>query len=97
MFLFLTAVTLIACNSKKETKTDGDKMDDNGKTSKITNMSGYSPDYSSSFAIGDNKNAETILALWKAFDDNQLDGTKDYFADTVEMYFADSIRFRQRL
>ena len=89
ILLFCLAVAFIACNSKKENdKTDGDKMDNKETSTKITNMSGYDVS-SSSFVIGDSKNAEAVLALWKAFDDNQLDGIGAHIADSMELHFAD--------
>jgi len=41
--------------------------------------------YSSKFAIDDPKNAETLLALWKAYDDGDLSKGKDMIADSIEM------------
>lgn len=50
--------------------------------------------YSSSFAIDDPKNAETILALWKAYDAGNLSSVKDLFADTVDVYLASGMHMR---
>jgi hypothetical protein len=44
--------------------------------------------YSSSFVMDDPKNAESILALWKAYDAGNLATVKDLFADTVVAYLA---------
>jgi hypothetical protein len=45
-------------------------------------------DYSSKFEIGDAKNTKTILNLYKDWDNNSLDNSKDKFADSVTMYFS---------
>jgi len=37
------------------------------------------------------KNAETILALWKAYDAGNLASVKDLFADSVEVYLANGM------
>ena len=50
--------------------------------------------YSSSFAIDEPKNAETILALWKAYDAGNLSSVKDLFADTVDVYLAGGMHMR---
>ena len=44
--------------------------------------------YSSKFEIGEPKYAETILALWKDWDNGTLMNSKDRFADTVNMHFS---------
>ncbi len=47
----------------------------------------YPIGYSSDFEKDDPKNAETLLALWKAWDNGDLAAAKDMFADSVELYF----------
>lgn len=49
----------------------------------------YEASYSSKFEIGDNKNAETILAAWKAWDDGNLLASRKLFADTMHFYLRD--------
>ncbi len=41
--------------------------------------------YSSKFEWGDPKKSEQVVQLWKDFDDNSLDNSKSYFADSVSM------------
>jgi hypothetical protein len=55
----------------------------------ISNMSGYTPTYSASFAMGDAGNAETVLALYKSWDNGNLEPQKNSFADSVNFYFSD--------
>lgn len=49
----------------------------------------YTPTYSANFEIGDSKNAQVILELWKDFDNNTLDNHKDAFADSVTLELSD--------
>jgi hypothetical protein len=54
-----------------------------------TIQSPYPISYSSKFTIDDPKNAESLLAIWKAYDNGDLGASKEYFADTVEASLAD--------
>lgn len=79
-----------ACKDKKESDdTKVKSMSSISPSNTPIDTHGYMIDYSSSFAMGENKNAETILALWKGWDENKLDVAKDYFADSVELHFWD--------
>ena len=51
------------------------------------------PWYSSDFEIGDFKQGDIVVELWKQFDDNTIEKGLDYFADTVSMSGADGFRF----
>jgi hypothetical protein len=48
----------------------------------------YSAAYSSQFTIGDQKNAQKLLELFKQWDDNKLADGKSMFADSVH-FFSD--------
>lgn len=91
IFVLSAVVVLAACNSNESTKTDA--TGDSVKTVAETNMpaikSPYPIGYSSDFEKDDPKNAETLLALWKDWDNGDLTAGKDMFADSVEMYFSD--------
>jgi hypothetical protein len=87
---------IVSCNSKEKAMggtgkdTTGAVTDSNGNMSTAAmDTKGYTVDYSSSFTMGSNKNAETILALWKSWDNNNLDEAKNYFADSVSLFFND--------
>ena len=49
----------------------------------------YPVNYSSDFEIGDAKYAQTVLDLWKDFDNNTFDNHRDAFGDTLRMEFPD--------
>ena len=85
---------LAACNSSSDkAKVDSMNTDTTAATASTKMMpdinSPYPVVYSSKFEIGDPKNAETVLKLWKDWDNNSLMNSKDLFADTVSFYFSD--------
>jgi hypothetical protein len=49
----------------------------------------YTATYSSRFEMGDPKNAEAILAAWKAWDDGDLQASRKLFSDTMHFYLRD--------
>ena len=99
ILVFVLAGAIVSCNSKEKSMGgSGEKTDSSGNTVTTTDgnnsstpldTKGYTIDYSSNFVMGSNKNAETILSLWKAWDNNNLDEAKNYFADSVSLYFND--------
>ena len=91
IFAIAFIATLAACNGNETSKTDSTTS---GKDSlaaapapKAIN-SPYTVGYSSSFVPDDPKNAESLLALWKDWDNGNLSAHKDMFADSVEMHFS---------
>ena len=52
-------------------------------------QSPYPISYSSKFTMDDPKNAESLLAMWKAYDNGNLNSSKEYFADTVDVALGD--------
>ncbi|HEY4335667.1 MAG TPA: hypothetical protein VGM89_07210 [Puia sp.] len=76
-----------ACNSAPSTPaTEAAKVDSSAAVKPIN--SPYEIMYSSKFTIDDPKNAESVLALWKAYDDGNLSTTKDLIADSIEVYLS---------
>ncbi len=49
----------------------------------------YNMRYSSDFSMGDTSDAKIVMTLWKQFDENRLDESLGYFADSVMMIFPD--------
>ena len=87
--LLSAAVTcfLISCNTA--TKND-DATDSTGRASaKMSSaepvMLPYPVAYSSQFEKSDDRNSQLVLGLWKDYDNNTFDNSKDKFADTVTM------------
>jgi hypothetical protein len=84
IFVIIFSVGLFSCHAD-EKKESGSKS-----ASAETNSSlPYTATYSSKFEIGDNKNAEAILAAWKAWDDGNLLASRKLFADTMHFYLRD--------
>lgn len=95
-FLALLAL-LAACNSSPSTTTtDSTKTAaaNDSAAMAMTIQSPYAITYSSKFAIDDPKNAESLLKIWKAYDDGNLASVKDLFADTMTANMADGSVFR---
>jgi hypothetical protein len=87
-FVFVALVALLsACNNSADTaKVESMKSGSDSGMRDIN--SPYPVSYSSKFVMDDPKNAETLLSLWKAWDNGDLSAAKDIFADSVEMYFS---------
>lgn len=77
-------VVLFSCKSE-------DKKEPESKvaTPEASSTLPYTATYSSKFEMGNAKNAEAILALWKAWDDGDLKASRKSFADTLHFYFRD--------
>lgn len=94
LFLVLGTSVLFACN---DTAKDG--VDSAGGTVKDSTAAAdnstypYTATYSSKFEIGNAKDAQAILAIWKDFDNGTLANSKDRFADSITLMFADGNSF----
>lgn len=86
---FIVLPAIISCNSgTNQTEVASMKSDSASvKTPDVTYP--YPVAYSSKFEISDDANAKKILELWKDWDNGDLSAHKDYFADSVHLYFAD--------
>lgn len=91
--MLIAVVAMIAsCNSKNSSSTDSMSSPTDSTAQKIN--SPYPVQYSSDFSMDLPKNAETLLSLWKDWDNGNLSVSKDKFADTVEMHFANGATMR---
>ena len=75
--------TTPSADSGSVTKMDAGKMD----AGKMDVSYPYAIAYSSKFELADPEKGKMILDLWKDFDNNTFDNSKDKFADTVFMQF----------
>ena len=88
-FLFLCSLAAFAaCNSGSDTKADSMSSKDSTATAADTIAYQYPTDYSSKFEMGDPKNVTTIFELYKDWDNNNLDNSKNRFADSVSLMFG---------
>lgn len=97
IFIIASVALIAACNnSGDKAKVDSMSTDTTATAAKMMPdiNSPYAVGYSSKFEIGDPKNAETVLSLWKDWDNNNLANGKNSFADTVEFLFSDGTTMR---
>jgi len=94
LFFIVAAATIAACNSNNQSGSTESTMSSSTDSSSQKINSPYPVQYSSDFAMDNPKNAETVLALWKAWDNGDLLSGKDMFADTVELHFANGAILR---
>lgn len=80
---------LVACNTATTSSNTKDTTTTTDTTAMNENVTyAYQIGYSSDFTIGDSKYAQTVLELWKDYDNNTFDNHKDAFADSVTMDLA---------
>lgn len=83
----------VSCNSASE-KPKVESMGASADSSQVDNITyPYTADYSHNFEIGSTKNAQTLLQLYKDWDNNTLDNSKNSFADIDTMIFANGSMF----
>jgi hypothetical protein len=86
------ACLFVACNTANTSTNSKDTMAATDTTAMSINENvtyAYPVSYSSDFAIGDSKYAQTVLELWKDYDNNTFDKDADDFSDSVSMDFPD--------
>ena len=84
-----------ACNSNAPvSKTDPSSSTPDSSSMAKSIKSPYDIMYSSKFVMDDPKNAESLLALWKSYDNGDLSTSKDLIADTIEAELGDGARMR---
>ena len=92
VLILAAMVSIAACNSNKDTKDESSSMSsasDSTSNKKTDIAYPYTANYSSQFEIGDPQHAKIILDLYKDWDNNTLDNSKNSFADVDTLIFAD--------
>lgn len=82
--------SVIACNQPDKATTVLSKTDSastNAFPAQSSLTYAYKPSYAVDFEMGNPKYAQAVMQLWKDFDSNNLDNSKDFFADSVAMEF----------
>jgi hypothetical protein len=87
MLIVAAVVAMASCNSKTDSKTESTMGADSTKVADVKYP--YEILNSSKFEMADPKYGQMVLELWKDWDNGNLSNHKDYFADSVEMNFAD--------
>jgi hypothetical protein len=81
ILVFVSLAALTACNSNSD-NAKVDSMKSGSDSTKMDEMNyPYTADYSSKFEIGSSKNALTVLQLYKDWDNNTLENSKNSFAE----------------
>ena len=91
--MFLSALISACAENKAE---DDESIESAGKTAKGSESTIALPfvaTNSSSFEMGDEKNAKIVLDAWKAWQDNQFENARSLFADSVLIHFAEGHSF----
>ena len=79
---------LAACNNATTSSPSADTTAATVTSDQNQNVTyAYPVEYSSDFTIGDPKYAQTVLELWKDYDNNTFDRGADNFSDSVVMDF----------
>jgi len=90
ILLVAAVAALAACNSSNDAKVESMNKDSSSAKMDDNMNYPYTADYSHNFEFGDPKNAMTILQLYKDWDANTLDNSKNLFAENNDsMFFAD--------
>lgn len=91
--LLLGAVAfLAACNNEKK---EGEEKQGDDDAPAVTMNLPYTPDYSSSFTMGDPAHATTIVqGSWKDWETNNMDNMKSWIADTIVAFHSDNTMIR---
>jgi len=88
--LIVFSIAILAACSDQKTESMKSGTDTTASTTAMTDVTyPYDIVYSSKFEMADPKYGQTILTLWKDWDNGDLSAHKDMFADSVEMHFAD--------
>ena len=88
LFFLFGLAAFAACNSSDDTKVAAMSSPDSTATASDTIAYQYTADYSSKFEMGNPKNVKTIFDLYTDWDNNNLDNSKDKFADSVTLIFG---------
>ena len=83
------ALILLSCNQAAKETAETTEAAKPKEAATTIDMHGYTANYSASFEMGDSKQSEAILALYRDWDDGKPDAHKEAFADTVELSFGD--------
>lgn len=84
----VVAACIAGCNQN----TAADKTTAASTSSPDSTKYPYKATYSSSFSMGAPANAKIILDIWKAYEENRLQDTKELWGDTVTMEFASGFK-----
>lgn len=83
----LVAALLFSCNNeKKSSEAEGSKTETKAAA---LNTHGYTLAYETIYTIDNNANSETVLSMYRDWDNNTLDNSKASLADSVMLVLSD--------
>lgn len=89
-FLSIPLIVFAACSSStSNSNTAADSTKNNNDTATAAVTYAYPVSYFSEYDKADPKHAQTVLDIWKDYDNNTFDNHHDAFADTVTIQFRD--------
>ena len=92
---FVSMIILVSCNSNQPAPAaETAKPATDSAAVAPTINSPYEIGYSSKFIMGNPKNAESILTLWKDYDNGNLSAHKDILADTFAAHLGGGAELR---
>lgn len=90
-FALCIPICIIACNSSTNSANNSAPKDSAMSSQQSAPVSyAYPIGYSSDFEPGNSQYAQTVLKLWKDYDNNTFDNDQGYFADSITFEFASS-------
>jgi hypothetical protein len=90
LLCYFSLVAFVACNNDPKVESMSGSSDSSSKKENMPAVTyPYEIGYSSQFEINDPEQAKKILDVWKDYDNGDVTVHKDYFADSVELHFAD--------
>ena len=89
IFIAVFTVSLLACKDSSTETENTPNASTEPKAITPSNTYGFTPTYSASFVMDSPKNTETVLALWKDWQDGDLSKSRQHFADSVSLFLSD--------
>lgn len=83
----LFVFSFLACNNEATTPETEPPAEPQANVP--ANLYGFTPDYSVSFVMDDAANTEKVIGLWADWRSGDLSTSRQYFADSVTLVFAD--------
>jgi hypothetical protein len=84
LYLFIASLLFGCNNEKKSSEAEGSKT-----RAAALNTHGYTLAYETNYTIDNNANSETVLSLYRDWDNNTLANSKASFADSVMLVLSD--------
>ncbi|MDX2049357.1 MAG: hypothetical protein SFU87_21405 [Chitinophagaceae bacterium] len=98
LFLCIAVTLLYSCSNSGTESASSDSTQVSAAEEKKTEPAivyPYTAGYSSDFKLGDPQHAKMLLDAWKHWDEGKVMNMRSFFADSVEMIWADGTHFKK--